>query len=216
MSRGVLVAFEGPDGAGKTTQRKLLKKWLQGVGQEVVTTKWKSSALIKPLIRARMAVHALSPVEFSILHAADFCHRFDFAIEPSLRQNKIVLADRYVFTGLARDAARGVDREWTLQLYEPVRWPDLVFYLAVSAETCARRIVADRNLKFYEAGQDITEISDRHESFLHFLPKVIAEYEKLSQEFSFIRVDAEQPIYEQHLFIRETVEQRLKAIAATA
>ena len=48
--RGLLVAFEGPDGSGKTTQRKLFKTWLKAEGYDVVTTKWNSSDLIKPII----------------------------------------------------------------------------------------------------------------------------------------------------------------------
>ena len=40
---GMLVAFEGPDGSGKTTQRKLFKTWLKSEGYDVVTTKWNSS-----------------------------------------------------------------------------------------------------------------------------------------------------------------------------
>ena len=75
--RGLLVAFEGPDGSGKTTQRKLFKTWLKSEGYDVVTTKWNSSDLIKPIIKSRKAVRALSPEEFSLLHAADFRHRVE-------------------------------------------------------------------------------------------------------------------------------------------
>src|SRR5262245_65538297 len=75
MKRGLLVAFEGPDGSGKTTQRKLFKTWLKAEGHDVVTTKWNSSDLIKPIIRSRKAVHALSAEEFSLLHGADYRHR---------------------------------------------------------------------------------------------------------------------------------------------
>src|SRR5947208_10781344 len=70
--RGFLVAFEGPDGSGKTTQRKLFKTWLKSEGLDVVTTKWNSSDLVKPIIKSRKAAQALSPEEFSLLHAADF------------------------------------------------------------------------------------------------------------------------------------------------
>src|SRR3979490_2747914 len=75
--RGLLVAFEGPDGSGKTTQRKLFKTWLKSEGHDVVTTKWNSSDLIKPLVKSRKALHVLSPEEFSLLHAADFRHRVE-------------------------------------------------------------------------------------------------------------------------------------------
>src|ERR1041384_4908322 len=78
--RGLLVAFEGPDGSGKTTQRKLFKTWLKSEGYDVVTTKWNSSELIKPLIKSRKTVRALAPEEFSLLHAADFRHRVEQVI----------------------------------------------------------------------------------------------------------------------------------------
>src|SRR5882724_5111208 len=98
--RGLLVAFEGPDGSGKTTQRKLFKTWLQSEGFDVVTTKWNSSDLIKPLVKSRKAIRVLSAEEFSLLHAADFRHRVEHEILPALWAGKIVIADRYLFTGL--------------------------------------------------------------------------------------------------------------------
>src|SRR4026209_1834416 len=91
--RGRLIAFEGPDGSGKTTQRKLFKKWLETEGYDVITTKWNSSDLIKPIIKSRKAVRALSPEEFSLLHAADFRHRVDHEVMPALWAGKLGIAD---------------------------------------------------------------------------------------------------------------------------
>src|SRR6266571_6091078 len=156
--RGLLVAFEGPDGSGKTTQRKLLKTWLKSEGLDVVSTKWNSSDLIKPLIKSRKALRALSPEEFSLLHAADFRHRVEHAILPALWDGKLVIADRFLFTGLARDVARGLDLDWVLKLYQPLLWPDLVFYFAVSPGTSGRRVGAVRTPNYYEAGQDFTTV----------------------------------------------------------
>ena len=140
--RGLLIAFEGPDGSGKTTQRKLFKTWLEAEGYEVTTTKWNSSELIRPIITSRKAVHALSPEEYSLLHSADFRHRVEQVVLPALWQRRTVIADRFLFTGLARDVARGLDLDWVLKLYEPLVWPDLVFYFSVSPATSGRRIAA--------------------------------------------------------------------------
>src|SRR2546426_3410125 len=82
--RGFLVAFEGPDGSGKTTQRRLFKKWLETSGQQVVTTKWSSSALVKPLIRARKGARSMSPQEYCLLYAADFRHQLEVVVLPAL------------------------------------------------------------------------------------------------------------------------------------
>ena len=71
-SRGLLIAFEGPDGSGKTTQRKLLKRWLESQDHRVVSTRWASSALVKPMLKTRKKIRALSVEEYSLLHAVDF------------------------------------------------------------------------------------------------------------------------------------------------
>ena len=200
--RGLLVAFEGPDGSGKTTQRKLFKTWLKAEGYDVVTTKWNSSDLIKPIIKARKTVRALSPEEFSLLHGADFRHRVEHDILPALWEGKLVIADRFLFTGLARDVARGLDLDWVLKLYQPLLWPDLVFYFSVTAATSGKRVAAARTPNYYEAGQDVTDIDDAVESYHRFITRVIREYESLALVFQFVTVDAEQSIVEQHHQIR--------------
>jgi len=201
--RGLLIAFEGPDGSGKTTQRKLFKTWLQSEGHDVVTTKWNSSALIKPIIKARKTVQALSPEEFSLLHAADFRHRVEQTVLPALWAGKTVIADRFLFTGLARDVARGLDLDWVLKLYQPLLWPDLIFYFAVTPDTSSRRVTATRTPNYYESGRDVTDLDDPVESYYAFIKRVIREYESLAVVFNMITIDAEQPIGEQHHKLRE-------------
>ena len=102
-SRGLLIAFEGPDGSGKTTQRKLFQNWLKSEGVPVVKAKWNSSELLKPLVRSRKSAHSLSPREFSLMHAADFRYRMETEVLPALWAGKTVVADRHFFTALARE-----------------------------------------------------------------------------------------------------------------
>jgi dTMP kinase len=203
---GLLIAFEGLDGSGKTTQRKLLKAWLEANGEGAVVSKWNSSPLFKDLIKAKKASRRLNPVQYSILQAADFRHRFETVIEPALRAGKIVLADRYFFTGISRDIARGINRTRIANLYTCVRRPDLTFYFSAPPYKLAKRIEATRQIKFYEAGQDVTLLDDPFESYLQFAPKVMREYAKLHRQFGFITVDADQSVVAQHKFIRETCE----------
>jgi dTMP kinase len=205
--RGLLIAFEGLDGSGKTTQRKLLKDWLIGTGDRVAVTKWGSSPRFKPIIKAKKADQSLTAEEFAILHAADFRDRYTNVILPALGEGKTVLADRYAFTGVARDGARGLDRDWSMKLYEPVIWPDIVFYFSASPETCLKRIATTRAPKYYESGQDITGLADPYESYGRFIPKVIEGYEKLGETFPFVTVNAERDIYAQHRFIRSVCEE---------
>ncbi len=205
-SRGLLIAFEGPDGSGKTTQRKLLKTWLESRGDAVVSTRWASSALVKPLLKVRKRIRTLSTEEYSLLHAVDFRHRVETSILPALWEGKTVLADRYLFTALARDAARGLDLDWLLHAYSPLLWPDLVIYFSMTPADSSRRIASTRAPHFYEAGQDVTGIEDPLASYGRFIDRVVTEYENLALVFKFVTVDAGNAVYRQHTQVRALVE----------
>ncbi|HTS64492.1 MAG TPA: dTMP kinase [Candidatus Acidoferrales bacterium] len=201
--RGFLIAFEGPDGSGKTTQRKLFKTWLRSVGHEVVTFKWNESPVVKPLLRARKLAHSLSPEEYCVLSAAGFRQQLEQEILPALWDGKTVLADRYLFTAFARDAARGLELGWIMNAYLPLFWPDMVFYFEIDAALSSQRVSASRKPKYYEAGQDITNISDPIRSHRAFVARMIQEYDALAKIFQFLKVDGRQSIYEQHREIRK-------------
>jgi dTMP kinase len=201
--RGFLVAFEGPDGSGKTTQRKLFKTWLRSVGHEVVTYKWNTSPLVNPILKARKLAHSLSPEEYCVLSAAAFRHQLESEIMPALWEGKMVVADRFLFTALARDTARGLDLNWVMNAYVPLFWPDMVFYFELPADLSTQRVGAKRKPSYYEAGQDVTNIADPCESHRQFVSRVIQEYDALAKIFQFLKVDARQSIYEQHRAIRQ-------------
>lgn len=205
-SRGLLIAFEGPDGSGKTTQRKLLAKWLKSCGREVVSTRWASSPLVKPLLKSRKRIHTLSTEEYSLLHAVDVRHRIETSILPALWAGKTVLADGYLFTALARDAARGLELDWLLHAYSPLLWPDLVIYFSMTPEDSQRRIASTRSPHFYEAGQDVTGLDDALASYGRFIDRVVTEYENLALIFKFVTVDAADAVYRQHTQVRALVE----------
>lgn len=209
-TRGLLIAFEGPDGSGKTTQRKLLKTWLESQGHPVVSTTWASSPLVKPLLRSRKRLRSLSTEEYSLLHAIDFRQRVERSILPALWAGKTVLADRYLFTALARDAARGLDLDWLLHVYSPLLWPDLVVYFSMTSKDSSRRIASARAPRFYEAGQDVTGIDDPLASYSLFIDRVVTEYENLSVVFHFVNIDAGDAVYRQHTRVRELVEKAQK------
>lgn len=204
--RGRLIAFEGPEGSGKTTQLRLLKTWLTSEGHDVVTSRWASSRLVKPLIKARKRLRVLSAEEYSLLHAVDFRHRLDTVILPALWAGKTVIADRYLFTALARDAARGLEFDWLLHVYAPLVWPDVVVYFALDPLDSSRRVAATRAPRFYESGQDVTGIEDRLTSYRQFIHRVIAEYDQLAVIFQFVKVDADQLVYRQHQQVRRIVQ----------
>ena len=201
-NRGFLVVFEGPAASGKTTQRKLFKAWMRSGGHEVVTYRWNSSPLISPILKARKTAHSLSPEEYCLLSAAAFRHQLNTEILPARWAGKVVVADQFLYTALARDMARGLDLNWVLNAYLQLFWPDQVFYFVLSAEAAAERGRAKKP-GFYAAGQDVTNIANAEKSHLQFLGRVIQEYEALAKIFQFLKVDARQSIYEQHREIRQ-------------
>jgi dTMP kinase len=162
---------------------------------------------VKPLLKARRKIHALSAEELCVLQAADFRSRLEQEILPALWKGRTVVADRYLFTGLARDAARGLEFDWVLQTYSPLFWPDIVFNFTVSLDTSTSRVAAGRVPKFYDAGQDVTDVADPIGSYRVFARRVMQEYENLSVIFRFQSVDGELPIYGQHQQIRRLFEE---------
>ena len=201
---GLLVAFEGPDGSGKTTQRKLFKTWLKAEGYDVVTTKWNSSDLIKPIIKSRKAVRALSPEEFSLLHAADFRHRVEHKILPALWSGQAGDCGPVPVHGPgARLRARSGSRLGPASCISRCSGPT---WCSISPSRQARRASASRR-----TGRRITtkpartsrKIDDPTVSYERFITRVIREYESLAVIFNFITVDAEQSIGEQHHAIRK-------------
>lgn len=141
---GILIVVEGIDGSGKSTQLSILRDWLAGTGQDVIFTEWNSSELISQTTRKAKKKNLLSPRTFSILHAVDFADRLEQVIVPALKAGFIVLSDRYAYTAFARDAARGVDKNWVKNMYGFAIKPDLAVYFKVPVEVSLERICSNR------------------------------------------------------------------------
>ena len=209
---GKLFVVEGIDGSGKTTQLGLLAKWLSAAGHRVFVTDWNSSALVKAATKTGKKKNALTPMTFSLLHATDFADRLLYKIVPPLKAGMIVLADRYTYTAFARDASRGVDRQWVRDLYSFAVKPDLAVYFRVPIEVSLDRLMARRvKLKFYEAGMDMGWSNNPIESFRLFQSKVLGEYDSLVDEYGLSMIDASGSITDQQRVFREMVSRALDA-----
>lgn len=208
---GKLFVVEGIDGSGKSTQIYLLRKWLESEGHRVFFTEWNSSDLVKETTRMGKKKKNLTPTTFSLLHATDFADRLYHYIVPPLRAGMIVLADRYAFTAFSRDVVRGVHAQWVRKLYNFAVRPDAAFYFRVPLEVAMERILRARpKLKYYEAGMDLGLSDDIEESFRVFQGRVLSEYDKLVEEYSFDVVDATLDIDQQQKLVRQTVTALLK------
>jgi dTMP kinase len=207
---GRLIIVEGIDGSGKSTQLDLLRKWLVNQGYLVIFSEWNSSPIVRGITRRGKRKQLLSPMSFSLIHAADFASRTYSQIMPALQSGAIVLADRYVYTAYARDAVRGVNRGWLRRLYSFAVPPTLAFYFDVPLEEAMRRISVGRpELKFYEAGLDLGLSDDPYESFRKFQGLIRNEYDRLVDEFGLVRVDATESLVQQQQRMREIVRPHL-------
>jgi dTMP kinase len=147
---------------------------------------------------------------FSLLHATDFADRLLYKIIPPLKAGMIVLADRYAYTAFARDATRGVDRQWVRELYSFAVRPDLSLYFRVPIDVSVERLMARRvKLKFYEAGLDLGWSTSPLDSFRMFQGRVLDEYDQLVREFGMEVVDARGSITDQQRLVRGVITQHL-------
>ena len=190
---GRLIAVEGIDGSGKSTQVYLLKRWLELQGLKVFFSEWNSSELVKS-------------ATFSLIHATDFADRYERQLVPLLKAGYIVLCDRYKFTAFARDTVRGCSPDWVRRIYSFAALPDLTFFFKAPLDVSLNRILQGRpQLKYHEAGMDLGLSSDLEESFKVFQGRLLKAYSAMKSEFGMIQINANQPIEKQ----QETVRQRL-------
>jgi len=192
---GKLIAVEGLDGSGKSTQVYLIQRWLELSGYKVFFTEWNSSSIVREATRKGKRRNLLTPSTFSLIHCTDFADRYERNILPMLKAGFIVLADRYKFTALARDTVRGCPPEWVEQLYSFAFEPDITFYFSLPLRTALDRILGGRPaLKYHEAGMDLGLSPDPVESFKIFQGRIHKAYELLAKNRGFTRISSDRPV----------------------
>ena len=207
---GRLIAVEGLDGSGKSTQIYLLKRWLELEGLKVFFSEWNSSALVKSATSKGKKRELLTPTTFSLIHATDFADRYERQLVPLLRAGYIVLCDRYVFTAFARDVVRGCPPKWVRGIYNFALHPDITFFFKSKLEVSLRRILDGRpQLKYFEAGMDLHLSSDPYESFRIFQGRILEQYLAMSTEFNFVVIDANERVECQQQIVRQIVQSRI-------
>jgi dTMP kinase len=182
---------------------------VQGYG--VVETGWTRSELMRPTIDLAKASNTLNKLTFVLLYATDFADRMEKEILPALKAGFVVLADRYLFTALARAGVRGVDRGWLRALYGFAVMPHLVFYLKIDVQTLTRRVLKAGGMEFWESGMDLKLGDDIYDSFRAYQRALLREYESLCDEFGFRSLDARQPIDKLQAQLRAQVSAFLAA-----
>jgi dTMP kinase len=191
---GKIIAVEGTDGVGRSTQIRLLREWLEVQGYGVIETGWTRSELMQPTIELAKASNTLNKLTFVLLYATDFADRLEKEIIPALKAGFIVLSDRYIYTAMARAGVRGVDRTWMRNLYGFAIAPHLVFYLKIDEKALIRRVLQARGMDFWESGMDMKLGDDIYESFRAYQRSLLREYASMADEFGFRVLDAKRKV----------------------
>jgi len=193
---GKLIVVEGSDGSGRSSQIAQLVDWLETSGHPTVQVGLKRSTLVSKELEEAQQGNILSRTTLSLFYATDFADQLENIILPALKAGFIVLADRYIYTLMARDLARGMDEKWLKNLYGIALVPDAVFYLSVEPEELVQRNLSkSATLDYWESGMDLGLSRDMFDSFLKYQTTIAEVFQKLQKHYNFEIVDANRSIH---------------------
>jgi dTMP kinase len=187
---GKLIVVEGADGSGRSTQIARLVEWLEGKGHATVQVGLKRSTLVSEELEKAQEGNILSRTTLSLFYATDFADQVENLILPALKSGFIVLADRYIYTLMARDIVRGMDEAWLENLYGIAPEPDAVFYLNVPPEELVQRTFAkNATLDYWESGMDLGLSRDMFDSFMTYQTAMEKTFRRMQTKYGFTIVD---------------------------
>ncbi|MGB8324736.1 MAG: dTMP kinase [Candidatus Acidiferrum sp.] len=207
---GNLIVIEGLDGSGRSTQIALLQEWLESEGFAVQTSGLRRSNLVGRDIDELLAQNAVTRLTLALMYATDFFDQLEHRIVPALRSGTVVLADRFIFTLIARSVVRGINRDYLTGLYAMALRPHLTFWLNVRPETAfAREFKKAQAISYWEAGRDMSLSHDLYWSFVRYQTMIKREFEVMSKRNSFIELDGEAPVSAVNRQLRQRIAEHL-------
>jgi dTMP kinase len=207
---GTLFVLEGTDGSGRSTQISLLTEWLESEGFAVQTMGLRRSFLVADDIDTLLAENSVTPMTLALMYSTDFFDQLERRILPALRSGLIVLADRYIYTLIARSAVRGIGRDYLHGIYEMALRPDLTFWLNVKPEVAFdREFKKSQTISYWESGRDMSLSNDLFQSFIRYQSLIRREFDYLSQRHGFIEVDGEESVSEVNRGLRKRIASAL-------
>lgn len=208
---GKLIVVEGADGSGRSTQIAKLVEWLEGSGHATTQVGLKRSTLVSEELSQAQEGNILSRTTLSLFYATDFADQLENVILPALRAGFIVLADRYIYTLMARDLVRGFNEPWLKNLYGIALEPDAVFYLTVAPEELVQRNLAkNAALDYWESGMDLGKSRDMFDCFVQYQTEMQATFRRLQASYGFTFVDGNRSAET----ISSELQQRISAVLA--
>lgn len=193
-NRGVFICIEGLDGSGKTTQAKILVKNLRRKGFNAVYTTEPSAGKVGKLIRSFVLDRdERVPVALeALLFAADRVDHVENVVKPLLRQGRVAVCDRYVYSSLAYQGAAGLNLDWIEHVNKFALKPDLVLLVDVPSDVVVSRLKRKKTVMETKQNQE----------------KVREVYLKLAAEKKLVLIDGDRPV-------RQVADDVLKTVLRT-
>src|ERR1043166_2655653 len=192
---GKLIVVEGADGSGRSTQIARLVDSLETSGHATVQVGLKRSSLVSEELERAQEGNILSRTTLGLFYATDFADQLENIILPALKAGFIVLADRYIYTLMARDMVRGMDETWLKNIYGIALEPDAVFYLEVEAEELVQRNLSkNATLDYWESGMDLGLSRDMFDSFVQYQTAMQSAFRQLQKSYGFTIVNGNRSV----------------------
>ncbi|MBI2891353.1 MAG: thymidylate kinase [Nitrospirae bacterium] len=206
---GCLIVIEGADGSGRSTLIGTLKPWLEGQGYPVATIGIRRSTLVGEALGEAKKGNMMGRLTMGLYYATDFADQLENQVIPALRAGFVVLADRYIYTLIARERVRGVSLEWLTNLLGMAIVPDIVFYLSVSPQTLIERnLTKNGSLDYWESGMDMGLDPNLYRSFMMYQRRVRAQFIGMRDVYGFQIMNANRPTSA----VAKDIQRRLKTL----
>ncbi len=182
-----MIVFEGLDGAGTTTQNKLLEERLVLMGKKVFLTHEPTDNPIGKVVRSVLQHKFITtPEALALLYSSDrhdHIYNPEYGIEKHLKSGEIVLLDRFFYSSIAYQGVE-CDLDFVRRINDYPN-PGYVIFIDTPVENCLRRI---------EKRGDEKELFDREDYLTKVRNNYISEFEKLPKEVNFLKVDGSLPV----------------------
>ncbi|MBA2124250.1 thymidylate kinase [bacterium Unc6] len=212
--KGYLFVVEGTDGSGRSTHIAMLTQWLEAKGYSTVNMGLNRSTLISTELSKAKVGNILDPRTFTLFYVTDFFDQLENIIIPNLKAGSIILADRYIYTLIARSLVRGLEKEWIENIFQIALVPDIVFYLKVSPSILVERNLMKQTLfDYWESGMDMRISTDIFTSFVKYQKMMQDEYMRMSKKYNFTTINANRPVRTVFNQLKKHIEEYIKWVS---
>lgn len=182
MSKGYFIVLEGLDGSGKTTVAQAIVNMLKDKDIDSIYTYEPYESIFTEILKK--AGESMGAIIETLLMAADRYHHINEVIEPKLKEGKVVVSDRYYYSSIAYQGARGADIAWIRAVNKFALNPDVAIYLDIDpGKGLARKVNTATRVKYLQKD-------------LNTLKKVRSIYLDLVRNGELLMVDATKPLDE--------------------